>query len=60
MTGPRRDHRQPCPVCAATVVRLQRSAGVAAAYPCNCWLTPAQAFALRDAARLSQLTAREA
>ncbi len=36
-----------CPGCAAPVDRLRDAAGVVAAYPCTCWLTPAQADRLR-------------
>lgn len=32
-----------CANCSQPVDRLQRSCGVVAAYPCQCWLTKGQA-----------------
>jgi hypothetical protein len=43
------NHRPTCPRCSAPVNRLRRSPGIVAAYPCNHWLTPDQAAAVRDA-----------
>lgn len=39
-----------CP-CGTPAFRLQRSKGIFAVYPCNCWLTPVQAGALVEAWR---------
>lgn len=49
--GRRVKRRPACPNCADRIHRMQRSLGVVAAYPCNCWLTPAQAQAVADSAR---------
>lgn len=39
----------PCPACTAPVSGIRHSYGVVSAYPCNCWLTPAQAAPLEAA-----------
>lgn len=48
------NERPPCPACTLGVTGLRGSYGVVAAYPCNDWLTPAQASTVRDQARAAR------
>jgi hypothetical protein len=45
------DVRPACPRCSTPVDRLRRSHAIVAAYPCNHWLTTAQAAVVRDQAK---------
>ncbi len=46
--------RPTCPECGAVIDRMQRTLGVVATYPCNCWLTPAAARRVAEQWRRAQ------